>query len=191
MCCHFLFWHDADHALGLLPLPSCTRLTYCVARPLPEGMALVDTHGAAHAPRLLPLFESHLERKGRAAGDTEEEARNDLVREGESGLRQARSLCKQQLAGTRHSQQGARNERPGLLVCGLRLPCSLSSLHIAGMGQHYVREAGTQAAAVAHGRRPRPMPQTTCIPQHRNSKHICSACCFFRLHRASILPFLS
>lgn len=42
----------------------------------------MDTHGAAHAPRLLPLFESHLERKGRAAGDTEEEARNDLVREG-------------------------------------------------------------------------------------------------------------
>ncbi|GIL49256.1 hypothetical protein Vafri_5386 [Volvox africanus] len=45
------------------------------------GMAILDCHGALHAPRLLPLFESHLDRKGRGAG-AEEESRFDLVREG-------------------------------------------------------------------------------------------------------------
>jgi hypothetical protein len=47
-------------------------------------MALLDLHGAVHATRLLPLFESHLERKGAAGADAdaEAEARFDLVREG-------------------------------------------------------------------------------------------------------------
>ncbi|GFR52599.1 hypothetical protein Agub_g15196, partial [Astrephomene gubernaculifera] len=43
------------------------------------GMSILDCHGAVHAPRLLPLFESHLDRKG---GVREEEERFDLVREG-------------------------------------------------------------------------------------------------------------
>ncbi|GLC46160.1 hypothetical protein PLESTB_001196200 [Pleodorina starrii] len=51
------------------------------------GMSILDSHGALHAPRLLPLFESHLDRKGRGGGGggggaDEEEARFDLVREG-------------------------------------------------------------------------------------------------------------
>lgn len=45
------------------------------------GMAVLDAHGAAHAPRLLPLFEGHLDRKGKCA-TPEEEERFDLVREG-------------------------------------------------------------------------------------------------------------
>ncbi|GIL73837.1 hypothetical protein Vretimale_5312 [Volvox reticuliferus] len=45
------------------------------------GMAILECHGAVHAPRLLPLFESHLDRKGRGAS-AEEESRFDLVREG-------------------------------------------------------------------------------------------------------------
>ncbi|KXZ48792.1 hypothetical protein GPECTOR_25g376 [Gonium pectorale] len=44
------------------------------------GMSVLEVHGAGHAPRLLPLFESHLERGGR--GGSEAQERFDLVREG-------------------------------------------------------------------------------------------------------------
>ncbi len=59
----------------------------CVRVKVREGMvaagtAVVDAHGAAHAPRLLPLFESYLgdSKRGGAAGGGE--AAYDLVREG-------------------------------------------------------------------------------------------------------------
>ncbi|KAG2489371.1 hypothetical protein HYH03_012201 [Edaphochlamys debaryana] len=46
------------------------------------GMSILDSHGAAHASRLLPLFEAHLERKGGRGGEGVDEERFDLVREG-------------------------------------------------------------------------------------------------------------
>jgi hypothetical protein len=52
------------------------------------GQAIVDAHGAAHAPRLLPLFESFLEGKGGAQPGLapEDEGRYDLVGERYSAL---------------------------------------------------------------------------------------------------------
>ena len=67
------------------------------------GMAVVDSHGAAHAPRMLPLFEGFLDRQrqaqpkgqahppkgGKGGGmmshddaEAEEEERYDLIRSG-------------------------------------------------------------------------------------------------------------
>jgi hypothetical protein len=48
------------------------------------GQAIVDAHGSTHAPRLLPLFESFLER-GAGAANGLDEGQYDLVSDESEG----------------------------------------------------------------------------------------------------------